>query len=195
MLAPEAIQPIRLQSIRRSPAQARVLAAALELFADHGVSGTSLQMIADRVGVSKAAVYRQFKSKNEIVLAVAETEFAKLEAALETAEAHKSAKRVRQMLLAQVIEMAVKRRRWVRALQNDPVMVNLLAHHQPLQNIMGRVYGLLIGDPGDKAKIKIAIMGSAIGATVIHPLVAGMDDETLQNELMDEARRLFDISD
>ena len=53
-------------------AQHRVLDAALSLIADNGVGGTSLQMIADAVGVTKAAVYHQFKTKDEIVLAVAE---------------------------------------------------------------------------------------------------------------------------
>ncbi len=185
----------RLQSIRRSAAQARVLAAALDLFAEHGVSGTSLQMIADAMGVTKAAVYHQFKTKNAIVLAVAETEFAKLEAALEAAEAQPSAERARQMLLAQVIGMAVKRRRWVRALQNDPVMVRVLAEHPPLQDVMERIYGLLLGAPGTEAKVRMAIMGATIGATVVHPLVADLDDETLRLELMHVARRLFDITD
>ena len=48
----------------------RVLDAAVALFAEHGVHGTSLQMIADRVGVSKAAVYYQFHSKEDIALEV-----------------------------------------------------------------------------------------------------------------------------
>ena len=34
----------------------RIIAAAVDLFAEHGVGGTSLQMIADYVGVTKAAV-------------------------------------------------------------------------------------------------------------------------------------------
>lgn len=38
----------------------------LDLFADHGVSGTSLQLIAGAMGVMKAAVYHQFKTKDEI---------------------------------------------------------------------------------------------------------------------------------
>jgi hypothetical protein len=40
----------RFGSIPRTAAQTRVLIAALDLFAEHGVSGTSLQMIADRTG-------------------------------------------------------------------------------------------------------------------------------------------------
>lgn len=185
----------RLQSIRRSAAQARILAAALDLFAEHGVSGTSLQMIADAMGVTKAAVYHQFKTKNEIVLAVAETEFAKLEAPLEAAEAQPSRARAREMLLARVIDTAVSRRRWVRALQNDPVMVRLLAEHLPLRHVMERIYGLLLGTASAESRVRIAVMGATIGATVVHPLVADLDDETLRRELMHVARRLFDITD
>lgn len=151
-------------------------------------------MIADSLGVTKAAVYRQFRSKDDIVLAVAETEFAKLEAALEQAESSTSRSRARRVLLEQVIGIAVQRRRWVRALQNDPVMVRLLAEHPPLQHLLVRLYGLLIGDvPPAKARIRVAIMGSAIGATVVHPLVADLDDETLRDELISEAQRLFGI--
>lgn len=48
----------RFARIPRSAAQLRVLDAALALISDRGVSATSLQMIADRIGVTKAAVYQ-----------------------------------------------------------------------------------------------------------------------------------------
>ena len=181
--------------IERSPAQQRVLNAALELFADHGVSGTSLQMIADRIGVTKAAVYHQFPTKDEIVLAVAEREMAPLEDALERAEAQPSPVEARRELLVQVIEMAVTRRRWVRALQNDPVMVRLLAEDEPLAALMQRLYGLLLGDGGPQARVRIAVMGATVGASVVHPLVADLDDDTLRTELVAAARRLFELDD
>ncbi|NUR16364.1 MAG: helix-turn-helix transcriptional regulator, partial [Dermatophilaceae bacterium] len=53
----------------RGQGRRRVIDAAVELFAEHGVSGTSLQMIADHLGVTKAAVYYQFHAKEDIVLA------------------------------------------------------------------------------------------------------------------------------
>ncbi len=37
-------------------------------------------MIADAIGVTKAAVYHQFKTKEEIVVAAVEVELARLEA-------------------------------------------------------------------------------------------------------------------
>ena len=71
-------------------AKARIISAALDLFAEHGVGGTSLQMIADEIGVTKAAVYHQYPSKDEIVLAAAEAELARLEAVVAAAEAEPS---------------------------------------------------------------------------------------------------------
>ena len=55
-------------------AQWRVIAAALELFAEHGVGGTSLRMIAAKLGVTVAAVYHQYNTKNEIIVAAVESE-------------------------------------------------------------------------------------------------------------------------
>ena len=100
---------IRFSAIPRTAAQTRVLDAALDLVSEYGVSGTSLQMIADAMGVTKAAVYRQFKTKDDIVLALTERELARLEPALEAAEAEESAIRARELLLSQVIDEAVER--------------------------------------------------------------------------------------
>ncbi|MDT0270955.1 helix-turn-helix domain-containing protein, partial [Streptomyces sp. DSM 44915] len=101
----------------RSAAQTRILDAALELIAEHGVSGTSLQMIADALGVTKAAVYHQFKTKEAIVIALTERELGQLEDALEAAEAEGSPTRAREVLLTRVIDMAVSRRRAASTLQ------------------------------------------------------------------------------
>jgi AcrR family transcriptional regulator len=186
----------RLQDVRRTPAQQRTIAAALELFADHGVSGTSLQMIADALGVTKAAVYHQFNTKDEIVLAVCEDQFADLEAAVETAETMEPRETARNFLLEHVIDVAIARRRWVRALSNDPVMVRLLAEHQPLQSLIVRLYRLILDDrAGTQGVVSVAVLSAAIGATVVHPLVADLDDETLRRELLVVAKRVFEITD
>lgn len=184
----------RLRDVKRTPAQLRVLAAALDLFADHGVSGTSLQMIADQIGVTKAAVYHQFKSKDEIVLAVAEHEFADLEEALEVAQRERSKAKARDRLLTHVIDTAVTRRRWVRALQNDPVMVRLLASDEALTHVMTQIYTILIGGSATaEARVSVAMLGAAMGATVVHPLVADLDDDTLRTAMLTVARRTFAI--
>lgn len=47
--------------------RARIQAVALELFTDQGYEKTSLREIAERLGVTKAALYYHFKSKDDIV--------------------------------------------------------------------------------------------------------------------------------
>lgn len=177
--------------------QLRTIEAAMELFADHGVSGTSFQMIADAVGVTKAAIYHQFKTKDAIVLAVAEVGLSALEVALREAEQQATPEAQRELLLERVIDLAISRRRWVNALQGDPVMVRLLGSHDPFIDLMARVYSVLMGLTGDGAaeRMRIAIVSAAIGAAMVHPLVVDMDDETVRVELLAVTRRLFDIRD
>jgi AcrR family transcriptional regulator len=45
----------------------RILAVANELFIEQGYEGTSLREIADRLGITKAALYYHFRSKDEIL--------------------------------------------------------------------------------------------------------------------------------
>jgi AcrR family transcriptional regulator len=186
---------IRFNAIRRTAAQTRVLDAALALIAENGVSGTSLQMIADAMGVTKAAVYRQFKSKDDIVIALTERELGGLEEALEAAEAEESATRARELLLTKVIDEAVRRRRAVATLQFDPVIVRFLASHEPFQQFISRLYAVLIGDAGQEARLPAAMLSGAIAVGVMHPLVADIDDVSLRRELLLYTRRLIDLPD
>lgn len=50
--------------------KARILESALELFAEKGYSGTSMSDIAKRLGITKAALYKHYASKQEIFEAV-----------------------------------------------------------------------------------------------------------------------------
>lgn len=184
---------IRFSSITRTAAQARVLDAAFNLIAQHGVSGTSLQMIADAIGVTKAAVYRQFKSKDDIIIALTERELGGLEAGLEAAEAEKSATRAREVLLGKVIDIAVVRRRMMNALQFDPVIVRFLAEHEPFQQFVSRLYAVLLGDTDPVARVPAAMLSGAISTRVMHPLVADIDDDTLRADLLRATRRILNL--
>lgn len=60
----------------------RVLAAAADLFESRTLAGTSLQMIADRLGVSKPAIYHHFRSREDIVTTLMEPVITDTQAAL-----------------------------------------------------------------------------------------------------------------
>jgi AcrR family transcriptional regulator len=179
----------------RSPAQARIVAAASELFTEHGVGGTSLQMIADAVGVTKAAVYHQFPTKDEIVVAAAEAELANLEAALEAADAEPTPAAARDVLIDRIVDLAVSRRRMESTLLGDPVIVRYFAHNERYRAVMGRLYRMLAGDTGADGRVSAAMLTAAIGGAVMHPIVADLDDETLRSQLRRLARRFLDLPD
>src|SRR5580698_4728775 len=48
----------------------RILDAALDLFVTQGYDGTSLRQIAEQLGVTKAALYYHFESKEDILMAL-----------------------------------------------------------------------------------------------------------------------------
>jgi len=175
-----------------SAAQTRIIEAALDLFAERGISGTSLQMIADALGVTKAAVYHQYSTKDEIVLAVARVVLARLEAAVAAAEAERSPTRARELLVAAMIDLAVERRRMAGLLQRDPVMLRFLENHRPFRHVMARVNRLLMaGASHPGARVQAATLAAAIAGAVIHPLVLDLDDESLRSQLSKQVRKLL----
>ncbi len=53
----------------RDPAcDAAILQAALDIFAEHGYDGVSMDGVAARAGVGKATIYRRYSSKAELVV-------------------------------------------------------------------------------------------------------------------------------
>jgi len=48
----------------------RILEVALDLFTEQGYDGTSLRQIAEQLGVTKAALYYHFESKEDILMAL-----------------------------------------------------------------------------------------------------------------------------
>jgi AcrR family transcriptional regulator len=181
-----------LGSASFSAAQTRVIEAALDLFGEHGISGTSLQMIADAIGVTKAAVYHQYNTKDEIVLAVAEVVLAGLEAAVTAAEAERSRARAREVLISGMIDLAVDRRRMAGILQRDPIMLRFLEEHEPFRLVMERVNRALMGGVSSpKARVQVAMFTAALAGAVIHPLVVDLDDEMLRKQFQKQARKLL----
>ncbi|WP_201258919.1 TetR/AcrR family transcriptional regulator [Streptomyces ambofaciens] len=60
------------QQRRRGDTRQRIQDVALELFAEQGYEKTSLREIAERLDVTKAALYYHFKTKEEILVSIFE---------------------------------------------------------------------------------------------------------------------------
>ncbi|NKY89328.1 TetR/AcrR family transcriptional regulator [Nocardia veterana] len=57
---------------RRTDTRDRIRSVAMELFSANGYEHTSIREIAERLGITKAAVYYHFRSKEDIVVSLAD---------------------------------------------------------------------------------------------------------------------------
>jgi AcrR family transcriptional regulator len=169
-----------------------VLAAALDLFGEHGVSGTSLQMIADRIGVTKAAVYHQFHTKEEIVLGVLGPAMDTLHASLERAEQLESPGDRRESMLAAVVDLAVGNRRIAAILRADPAAAELVRSHPDL-DVGDRIRALLVGPAPDvRSDVAGAMVGGALMMIGAAPELERYGDDELRENLLVLARDVLD---
>jgi AcrR family transcriptional regulator len=176
-------QALRDLAARYSVAQRRTVDVALALFAEYGVGGTSLHMIADALGVTKAAVYHQFQTKDAIVLAVMEVQLQPIEAIVDEARDRPPDEDRREYLLGALIDFVVANRRSLSTLQSDPVLFRLLSEYRPSLDLWTRVFDILLGgETGDAALVRSAVLSAAIG-TVAYPIVIDLDNDVLRAEL------------
>ncbi|GAA4086875.1 TetR/AcrR family transcriptional regulator [Nonomuraea soli] len=70
----------------REDTRTRIQQIALELFIEKGYEATSLREISEQLGVTKAALYYHFKTKDDIVLSLIEERVAELDRLLEWAK-------------------------------------------------------------------------------------------------------------
>jgi AcrR family transcriptional regulator len=83
----------------RTDTRARAQKVALELFAEQGYEKTSLREIAERLGVTKAALYYHFKSKEDIVHSLTDDYFAEIDALLDWAKGQPRSDETRMAIL------------------------------------------------------------------------------------------------
>jgi AcrR family transcriptional regulator len=124
----------------------RILDVALDLFSDQGYDGTSLREIADRLDVTKAALYYHFESKDDILLALHMRlhEFGR-EALLKMAEQEPVTLKQWGELLDEVVDaMLAQRKLFLMHERNQAALEKLHradhdAEHEDLQNQFRRV--------------------------------------------------------
>lgn len=62
--------PMGAKTERGQQTRERLIAAALQLFAEHGYHGASMRQIAERADVAVGGIYNHFRNKEEILTAV-----------------------------------------------------------------------------------------------------------------------------
>lgn len=172
------------------PGRQRLHEAALRLFSEHGVSGTSLQMIADEVGVTKAAVYYHYRTKDELVVGVVAPFLDRVAEILEAARARRGRRGQVEVLLEGLVDLIVDVRRLYVVAAVDPVIAHLQEHYPRMRETGEQLRELLAGPDAD-AERRVAVVFFLSG--VVGPLgdasCRDVPDEDLRRMLLETGRR------
>ena len=92
-------------SPRHTDTRERAVAVALELFTAQGFEQTSLREIAERLGITKAALYYHFKSKEQLFAAVMESMLVPVDAIVAWSVAQPRSAETRREMLRRFAEL------------------------------------------------------------------------------------------
>ncbi len=182
-----------VQSASAVDTRRRLIDVAVGLFTKHSFAGTSLQMIADEMGFTKAAIYYHFRTREELLAAVVEPIFSQLSVVIADAEAHGSDAARADHMLRGYAEIAVANRALVSVLACDPSVITLLREQPRWAQLITRQLALLAGDERDpggliKATVALAGISSAVG-----PAWITVDHDDLLRHLVETGRRTLGL--
>lgn len=124
-----------------------VLDAARRLFAEHGFDATSLQLIADTIGVTKANVYYYFRTKAEILEAILAGTVDDLSAMLDAAERIRGKRARIEFLVDSFVDQVVVAHRTIAPMNRaDPIVRRHKTVSRKLDDLAIRGLQLAFGD-------------------------------------------------
>lgn len=174
----------------RGFARERVLDAALDLFAQNGVRGTSIQMIADRLGVTKASVYYQFSSKDDIALAVAQPLFDDIGHIQRIADMLTSPQARRDIALSGLIDLVIRHRTVAHVFYGDPAIHELIETRTELREAVDGFTTLLLGPQTDDTElVAITLLIAGVYGCAADPKLGGLGDDELRALLQEVVKK------
>ncbi|MFD3442168.1 TetR/AcrR family transcriptional regulator [Streptomyces sp. NPDC058685] len=131
----------------RGNTRQRIQDVALELFAEQGYEKTSLREIAERLDVTKAALYYHFKTKEDIVISLFEDLTRPIDEVVEWAQAEPKTLATKKELLRRYSEALTRAAPLFRFMQENQAAVRELSIGETFKK---RMLGLLdlIKEPG-----------------------------------------------
>jgi AcrR family transcriptional regulator len=171
----------------------RLIDVAVDLFTRHSFAGTSLQMIADELGFTKAAIYHHFRTREQLLAAILEPILDELRAVIESAEKKRTPHARAERMLNGYAALAVRNRGLVAVLAADPSVASVLTERPEWGNLIKRQLKLLADvDPGPAGEVKAAMVFAGM-AGAVGPTGTNLDDAVLCEHLLDAGRRTLGL--
>lgn len=178
----------------------RIQAVALELFTEQGYEKTSLREIAERLGVTKAALYYHFKSKDEIVNSFVEDRLRRMDELIDWARSQPPTLATRRALITQYADAMFSSElpsvmRFFE--QNQTVLKSLSAGLQMRDRMMRLADELCRGDDSPAAQLRAALTLFAVHSSWFAVRAPNMTDEERKKvalEVADELLARIDVA-
>jgi AcrR family transcriptional regulator len=180
----------------RTDTRSRAQKVALELFAEQGYEKTSLREIAERLGVTKAALYYHFRSKEDIVHSFTDDYFSEIDALLEWAKEQPGGDQTRRAILERYVGIVLAGSEVFRFLeQNRAAVQSMQAGKERFARFRGRLEALVDLLAGHDAPVRDRVRASAaiitIGATCHYYLQQVDDTDKLRAIVLEMATDLI----
>jgi AcrR family transcriptional regulator len=111
----------------RGDTRERIQQVAVELFTEHGYDKTSLREIAERLDVTKAALYYHFKSKEDIVVSLVEDYYGELDGLIAWGRTQPRSAATRREVLRRYVSIVADGEAAFRMLHQNQAAVSSLA--------------------------------------------------------------------
>lgn len=168
----------------------RILEAARALFAEQGYRATSMRQIAERVGVTKAALYYHFPAKNEILHHLTGPLLDELEAALADAERHADPETVRWRAIEGYLDVFLRHRETLLVLVRD---MSLLVEAPVADRFRAAVAlaGDLVAGPDRSLANRVRSAQAVAGLGDAVAIFADVAPEVVREHVLDGVRALL----
>ncbi|MET7705327.1 TetR/AcrR family transcriptional regulator [Micromonospora sp. NPDC005413] len=172
----------------------RIKVVALELFTEQGYEKTSLREIAERLNVTKAALYYHFKSKDDIVASFVEERLERMDALTAWAESQPATLATRRKLISQYADtMFTGEQPSVMRFfeQNQTVLKSLASGQQMRGRMMQLANALCRGDDSPTAQLRAVLSLFAVHSSWFAVRAPGITDDERRKIALDVADELL----
>ena len=180
------------QAHARPDTRQRIQTVALELFAEQGYDKTSLREIAERLDVTKAALYYHFKSKEDIVASLVEDYFGQIDDLITWGRTQPSTPEFRAQVLNRYYGIVAEGSGVFRMLQHNQASVNSLAQAKNRSELfrerMDALVGLLTEENAPlESQVRAAVALASVSFGCMFYADRADDPEKLRSVVLDIA--------
>ena len=179
--------------------RSRLRELALQLFAEQGYEKTSLREIAERLGVTKAALYYYFKSKEDIVRSLVEDYMGQIDQLIAWGKTQPSSPETRAEIIRRYLDIIANGTAVFRLLhQNQAAVSSLAAAKERGELFRERIDALvdLLAAPGGsmREQVRAASCLMSLSFCCMHYQDRATDPAELKAALLDVALELAGAS-